>query len=346
MTANDRPGIPAAFALQARWCEQLGAPFSAALMRALADDWTQGGALRTLLPAWPGDAVADALALRVAGALHRLVIDGTEPALAAAYADGTPPAPAQLAAAIEGHAALWRDYLAHSPQTNEIGRSALLLGGYAVIAAHTGLPLALREIGASAGLNLLWDHFHYRLGGAGWGEPTAGVVIEADWRGRPPPLPPRIAVASRAGCDRAPIDLRDAGQRQRLLSYVWPDQPQRLARLRAALALAEREPPPLTAADAADWAEAELAAPQPGACLVLAHSIVWSYLRAATQQRLRAALHTAGGRARPDAPLAWLRYELRRADAAPELRLTLWPGGVERRLATGHPHGAWADWQG
>lgn len=341
------PAIPAAFALQARWCEQLGARFSANLMRALADDWQQGGALRTLLPAWHGDPVADALALRVAGALHRLVLDGAEPALAAAYAAGAPPAPAQLAAAVGGHAALWQDYLAHAPQTNEIGRSALLLGGYALIAEGTGLPLALREIGASAGLNLLWDRFRYRLGaGIDWGDANAGVIIEADWRGTPPALPPSpIAVASRAGCDRSPIDVRDAGQRQRLLSYVWPDQPLRLARLRAALALAERDPPAVAAKDAADWAEAQLAEPQPGACLVLAHSIVWPYLPAATQERVLAAVQAAGARARLDAAFAWLRYELPRADAAPELRLTLWPAGAERLLATGHPHGAWAEWQ-
>lgn len=339
--------IPAAFELQAGWCDRLGAVFSAALMRALADDWQAGGLLRDLLPDWPGDPVADALPLRVAGALHRLVLDGAAPAaLAEAYAAGRPPSRALLAPAIDLLSARRRDYLAHAPQTNEIGRSALLLGGYAAIAVRTGLPLALREIGASAGLNLLWDRYCYRLGadGRAWGDGASPVAIDCAWRGAPPALPPRIAVESRAGCDRAPVDLREAGARQRLLSYVWPDQPERLARLRAALALAAPDPPPVDAADAADWADAQLAAPRPGACLVLAHSIVWSYLPAATQARLHACIAAAGARACPDAPFAWLRYELPHADQAPQLRLSLWPGGADTLLATGHPHGAWAEW--
>ena len=317
-------------------------------MRALAEDWSAGGPLRRLLPDWPGDPVADALALRVAGALHRLVLDGIAPeALVAAYAALTPPTREQLAPAIGQPELLWRDYLAHAPQTNEIGRSALLLGGYAVIAARTGLPLALREIGASAGLNLLWDRYAHRLGARrlAWGDMASGVAIDCDWRGTPPELPAQIAVESRAGCDRAPIDLRSAGAGQRLLSYVWPDQPQRLARLRAALAVAAQAPLALDRADAADWAEARFAAPRPGACRVLVHSIVWPYLAAATQQRLRACITAAGEHASDDAPCAWLRYEQPRADLPPELRLTLWPDGTETLLATGHPHGAWAEWQ-
>ena len=58
-------------------------------------------------------------------------------------------------------------YMDHEPQTNEVRRSACLIGGFLTIARESGLPLRCFEVGASAGLNQLWDRFHYRLGDAG-----------------------------------------------------------------------------------------------------------------------------------------------------------------------------------
>jgi hypothetical protein len=343
----DDDALQAAFAEQVGWCTRLGAPFTAALIGWLADDRARGGPVRTLLPAWPRNPSADLVPLRLAGGLHALVLSGRHPDLAALY----PPAAFDAATlgpllqrVLVDEAAHLRGWLASAPQTNETQRSAVLLGGYAEVARRTGLPLALREIGASAGLNLLWDRFGYTLGAQRWGDATSPVQIVADWRGPAPRLPPSIAVTDRRACDLQPIDAADAQDALRLRACVWPDQPERAARLAGALKLAQALRPRVEAADAADWVAGQLAEPTPGAATVLVHSIVWQYLPAATRARIEATVQAAGARASATAPLAWLRMEFFGPDAAAELRLALWPGGAERTLAQAHPHGAWVDW--
>jgi len=347
----DEHPIPAAFAQQVAWCQRLKAPFTAALLAWLADDWRAGGAMRRRVPHWPGDPLADLLPLRIAGALHGLALSERHPDLTAHYPPRAETFNAAaigpgLVRALEGEDAHWQLYLAGPPQTNEPLRSASLLGGFGLIAQRfPGRPLALLELGASAGLNLLWDAFHYRLGdGRSWGDPASPVRLQAEWRGTPPAVPARIEVAQRRGCDRAPFDLMQRGAALRLASYVWPEQHERMARLQSVIWLAGEAGLQIDEADAADWTEQQLAEPSRGVCTVVFHSIVWHYLAAGTQQRLRAAIESAGARARDDAPLAWLRLEMPQLDSAPELRLSCWPGGDERLLARAHPHGAWTEW--
>lgn len=339
-----------AFREQVRWCDQLGSPFNARLLEWLADDWLAGGAMRALIPEWTsGPPGQDLVPLRLAGGLHALALTGRHPDLTALYpptassfdAEALAPLLRRLMIDEAGHL---RTYLASAPQTNEVMRSAVLIGGYAAIAQATGLPLALREIGASAGLNLLWDRFHYTLGAQAWGDAASPVQIAADWRGVSPTLPAPFAVADRRGNDLLPVDLRDPAAVLRLRAYVWPDQAARAARLQGAIALAQRELPVVDAGDAAAWVEAQLAAPREGVATVLVHSIVWQYLPPATRERIAAALAAAATRASRAAPLAWLRMEFFAPGAPAELRLTLWPEGRERTLATTHPHGEWVEW--
>lgn len=101
-----------------------------------------------MVAAWPGDPVADALPLRLAGAFHALVLTGAEPDLAACYPPGGDGDPGRLRAAVS--AALAR------------------CGGFLHIAASTRLPLRLFGIGSSAGLNLIRGRYHYRLGDGTW----------------------------------------------------------------------------------------------------------------------------------------------------------------------------------
>lgn len=347
---NDDDALLEAFRDQVRWCDQLGSPFTARLLAWLADDWRAGGPMRTLLPAWTaGPPAQDLVPLRLAGAVHALALSGRHPELAALYppaadafdADALPPLLRRLLADEVAHL---RSFLASAPQTNEVMRSAALLGGFAVVAQATGLPLALCEIGASAGLNLLWDRFHYTLGTQRWGDAASPVQLVSDWRGHPPALPARIGVADRRGNDLRPIDLHDAAEVLRLRSYVWPDQLARAARLRGAISLAQRERPVVEAGDAAAWVERQLATPRDGMATVLVHSIVWQYLPPAARTHIEATLADAAARARRDAPLAWLRMEFFAKDAPAELRLTRWPGGVEQVLARCHPHGEWVEW--
>jgi hypothetical protein len=296
---------------------------------------------------WRGGPGRDALALRFAGALHALVLRGRAPELAAVY----PPNPIRpealwraVRAALDRDADFIRAVLQGPPQTNEVARSGVLLSGFLTVAAETGLPLALSEIGASAGLNLHWDRFHCVLGRASWGPRNSGVRLAPEWRGHEPPAAP-VRVMDRAGCDRNPLDPGDADDRLRLLSYVWADQIERMARLRAALDIAAASPIRVERADAATWLEGRLAAPMPGRAHVVFHSIVWQYLPRGTRTRIVASIEAAGARASRQSPIAWLRLEPDRGAPGAALTLTLWPGGRPRILARGDWHGRWVEWR-
>jgi hypothetical protein len=335
------------FHRQAAYCTQLGSPLTAAILTAMAGQFERAAPPGWAAPLldWPGDPGADALALRVAGALHRAVLDG-DAELAVAYAARRVDE-AAIDAAFARHPALLPQYLQGPPQTNDPLRAAVLLGGFLEIAAACGArPLALREIGASAGINLLWDRFAYDFGNWCRGDPMAApLLLAAEWQGAPPPQA-AIAVHSRAGCDIRPLDARDPEQRKRLLSYIWADQWPRLERVAKALELAALAGPP-EAITAGAFVARELAARPRDAAFVLYHSIVWQYVDAAERDDIAAAMAAAGAQATPDAPLAWLRFEpgpATRDGAA--LSLTLWPGGATRQLAVADYHGRWVRWSG
>jgi hypothetical protein len=338
------------FLAQAAACVQLGSPFTAGLLWLLAERLDETGALGRAVLDWRGDPGADALALRLAAGLHVLVLSGAAPELAAVYpggprADDPGALGPALDRAIEAHSAAIAGFLARPPQTNEVGRSAVLLGGFLMIAAETGLPLRLLEIGASAGLNLIWDAYGYDLAGASWGPPDAAVRLRPQWQGALPPLVP-VAVAGRRGCDRQPVDPRAPGDRLRLCAYVWADQADRRRRLEAALDLAAERGVRVERADAGVWTGARLRAAAPGAATVLCHSIVWQYLPPDAQRRIAAALARAAACVTAAGPLAWLRMEPAPDARHAELRLTLWPGGRERLLAEADYHGRWVRWLG
>jgi hypothetical protein len=335
-----------AWARQIAWCDSNGSPFTARVLEAAWADRERGGALADLLPEWQGDAGADAVPLRAAGALHALALSGRDAPLAALY----PPRQEQgdlaraVANALVNHRDVMSEYLAVAPQTNEIGRSAVLLPGFAAIAQTTGLPLATFEIGASAGLNQLWHHYRYALGDVAWGNRSSEVLIRTDWQGTLPALPEHIEVASHAACDVSPIDLQARGAALRLMSYVWPDQRERLDRLRAAITLAQRLQVRVEAADALTWAQDVLATQRAGCATVIYHSVMWQYMPEPTRNGLRGLIEATGSHATRQAPLAWLAFEPPGNDAQMLLTLTLWPGGERRALAEAHPHGKWVHW--
>jgi hypothetical protein len=155
-----------------------------------------------------------------------------------------------------------------------------------------------------------------------------------------------VEVLARHGVDLLPFDLRRAVDRERLLAYVWADQPERLARIEAAIGIAKSGPPAVTHGEAAGWLERQLApAGAAGRVRVVMHTVAFQYFPAASQERIVAHLQTLGAAATAEAPLAWLRFEIE--PEVPEgaaLRLTLWPGGRERLLAVGDPHGRLMRW--
>jgi hypothetical protein len=149
----------------------------------------------------------------------------------------------------------------------------------------------LLELGASAGLNQNWDRYNYRT--AGWQrQGTSNVLIETDWDGPPPQhLPAAPVIRSRAACDLGPLDLSDPAQALRLRSYVWPDQPERLARLDAAIALARETDVKVDRADAAEWLEAKLANRRSDGMTVIYHSVFLIYPPPVPMRHQRRLLH-------------------------------------------------------
>ncbi len=336
------------FLHQAAACESLGSTFTGRLCRALSKGLDHRTATGRRVLDWQGHTREDALALRLCGGLHALVLSGADSALSRIYppneTDEAAIAEVLFEAIARNDERLSRS-LESAPQTNEIGRSAMLLPGFLTIARETGLLLALHEIGSSAGLNLLFDRFHYRYGNVGWGDAGSPAQLQPEVRGAMPSLDGRVEIVARRGCDIAPVDVTNETDRLRLRSYVWADQTARLSRLDAAIDLAAKVPFELERSDAAEFVSRRFAERQAGSVFVLFHSIMWQYMPQTKKVAIEAAVAKAGSAAGANSPVAWLRMEpLDTRDSYATLSLTLWPGGGTRQLAKCDYHGRWIEW--
>jgi len=337
----------AAFLLrdQAAYCAAMGSPLYAHLLERAAADAESGGAVQALLESFDAPSLrADALALRLMAAVHRRVLTGATPRLAAHYptaggsagADGAWDAFLDVVAA--QHEPL-RSLIALPCQTNEVGRCAALAFGFLELAATYRLPLRLLEVGASAGLNLRFDRFRYRGGGVSWGPAQSPVDLSGLWLEAPPHVPGELTVVERRGCDPRPVDATTAEGRLQLESSLWADQVVRLKRLRAAFEVAAREPATVERASVDAWLPEVLAKPRAGVTTVVFHAIVYEYFSDAVRRGFHQALARAGAAATSDAPLAWLRFESTPPTRGYAVTLTTWPGGEERVVATAGAHG-------
>jgi hypothetical protein len=322
---------------QSRECGRLGSPLYAGLLERTAADVEAGGPAFEVLRGREDDPGPSALALRLMGAVHRLVLEGRLPELALAYRGGDAAAAwPGFAAAMAGHPETIRELLGRGVQTNEVGRGAALLPGFLAVTAAAGLPLRLLEVGASAGLNLRWDRYRYRAEGFEWGPESSPLTIEFELRGAAP-AGPEPAIAEHRGCDPSPLDPSSGEGQLTLLSYLWPDQRDRAERMLAAAGIAASTPAAVERGAATEWIAARLAEPAPGVATVVFHSIVMQYLDEQERRGFAAALEAAGSRATREAPLAWLRMEPEGSLAS--VRLTTWPGGEERLVARAGYHG-------
>ncbi|MEO8244285.1 MAG: DUF2332 family protein [bacterium] len=333
--------IAALFARQAQACTEMGSPFTGRVLRLvvpLLDPATPLGQRVLTFPATPDDA----LPLRLAGALHALARSGA--ALAAVYpphsASDTALA-AGLRTALETEATALLPWIDSAPQTNEVARSAVLIAAGHWLTARFGLPLVLSELGASAGLNLLWDHYGLALPGSLYGPPDPVLSFAPVWTGALP-VAVRPVIADRAGVDLSPLD--PARDRDRMLAYIWADQTLRLDRAKAALTLAARIRPGVAQGDAADWAETRLQTPFPGRIHLLYHTVASQYFPDPIRDRIAAALQTAGARATPTAPLAHFAMEGDGKTGSAVLTLTAWPGGASLAVGRADFHGRWVVW--
>ncbi len=258
----------------------LGSPFTARLLGLFAERGLPEGAVRDRIAAWPGDITSRgaSVPLRLAGALHGLVLEGRAPDLSGVYPPAGPVDDDVLyrlsSAAIKAEARWITARLELPPQTNEVGRSAALIAAAMWLSAHSGLPIKLSELGASAGLNLRFDRYSLVAGGHQFGAINPVLTLTPDWRGSAPTAAP-VTILDRAGADLSPID--PVGDRLRLLSYIWPDQAERLARTKAALDLATRLEPNVTRGDAAEFLSGRLATPDEGVLHMVFHTIAWQY---------------------------------------------------------------------
>lgn len=337
--------------LQGQICTGMGSPMYGDVLDRVAADVRAGGVFATILSGHENDSGRLAVPLRLLGGLHRLALDGSAPQLRRWYpstggwwdAEAAWP---DITLAASDHAEQLRATLDQPPQTNEVGRAAALIGGLLTLGNRFALPVRLFEIGCSAGLNLRADHYRYRYSGGHWGPPDSPVAIDDAWRG---PLPPAAAIeiVERHGYDIAPLDATSRDGELTLLSYVWPDQPERLDRLRGAISIARRVPAELQLRNAVD-AVAGLPV-EGGALTVLWHSIMWQYLSADDQAAVRAGIDAVGAHARRDAPFAHLTLEpQRRTPDAPvefAVRARCWPGGDDTLLGVCSPHGPPVVWE-
>ncbi len=256
-----------------------------------------------------------------------------------------------------------------STQTNEVGRSALWNLAVPWAATDVDAPVALVELGTSAGLNLRFDDYRvdvldHRPGATGEVIATRGragseVHLETAFRHGELPQEGVLHIVDRVGVDLDPVDLRDPERRRWLRACIWPEQLERFRRFDAAVAtfLAEADPPRVVAGDAVDELGDVIESLPDDAHVVVIWSWFLTYLRRDRRAALDAALDLIG-RSRP---LTLISAEAPRVhpafddpglpgDEPGEFRtivgLSRWRDGHREDAVVGrcHHHVQWLDW--
>jgi hypothetical protein len=291
-------------------------------------------------------------------AVHDLLLRGADHALAAFY-----PSVAHLAAVPAGdpipafrsfcqdqRAALIDLVSTRLVQTNEPQRCTVLLPAFALVRYLAGgMPLALIEVGASAGLNLLFDRYGYDYR-VGWsaGDPGSPIQCSCTLRGElRPPIPASMPpVAARVGLDLHPIHATDLEAMRWLRALVWPEHLARAALLDQVLALAQRQPPTLIAGDALTVLPQAITDAPADTAVCVFHTATLAHF----PPEARARFHALIPELARQRDLFWLSSEGSGNSGRRGLYLiilTAFQRGrrVERQLAYSHPHGAWLEWQ-
>jgi hypothetical protein len=307
--------------------ERGGSKLYAALSRSLADDPMVAAIVGEHKPLWEAP-------LRLFGGVHYLELSGIV----------QHPWP-KLRGVLEAN----RDWLArfvaeHPVQTNEVQRCWGLLPGFLTVA--DGRAVDLVELGPSAGLNLFWDRYRYRYGEAYWGDADSPLVLSGAAEGGPPRdlFATQVAVRSRTGIDRRPVDVTTDHGARLLEAFVWADQPERLERVRKAVEVVRTDPPRLMQGDYVEILPALLDARDLDALTVVFHSVSAVYLREDDRTRLDEIFVVEGERG----SLARVSYEFVRDEIGYEsfaLDVQTWPGEC-RRLAHLDGHANGMEWVG
>jgi hypothetical protein len=258
---------------------------------------------------------------------------------AARYLLGAPPGPAELRDLVSrSRAQLTEVILSRRTQTNEPARCATLLPALAQLPP----PLALIEVGASAGLTLLVDKYSYDYAGHRLpGRDPLAPTLRCAPRG-PVPLPAGVPeIAWRAGLDINPLDVNDADDVRWLSCLVWPGEGDREQRLAAALAAARRDPPAVHRGDLLTDLPALAAQAPAGATLIVYHTAVLAYVAPGERGKFIAAVRALGA--------VWLSNEAPGVvpgltAVGPAAGQSLLARDGRTLLAHTDPHGAWLHW--
>mgnify|MGYP005988601111 CR=1 FL=1 len=331
-----------AFAFQGQACVELGSPFMGQLCRLLSTrEWPETS-LRERYFAWSGDIGpnAQSLPLRLAGGFHALVL--TNDPLEQVY----PPNAVEddvlwraICDAMLRQDAFLNDWVDSPPQTNEVRRAAVLIAVGQLLANKFKLPMRVSELGASGGLNLMFDQFAVKTNGGSFGATDPSLTLTPEWSG---PLPPTAAidVQQRQGVDLTPLNPRNQTDAMRLRAYLWPDQPERLTRTNRAIAANDVQ---VEQADAIDWLANKLDH-KAGQLHLIYHTVAWQYFPDDVQAKGTDLIEQAGKHATVDAPLAWFGMEADGQSPGAALTLRLWPGEIRLALGRADFHGRWINW--
>jgi hypothetical protein len=230
-------------------------------------------------------------------------------------------------------------------QTNAVRRSAVLYPAIAQVASAADGPLALVELGPSAGLNLLFDRYRYDYDGRVVGNSDSPVTIGSRVRRGDPPLPETPpAIRSRVGLDRNPLDVTDEADRDWLRALVWPEHEERRAVLDGALTVARDDPPELIEGDMLDDLPPVLDEIPSDVPVCVVNTLVLYQVPAELSEALTALLEAQMA----ERQLHWLtgRRDLSGGESV-ELDWKRWSGdGVKTtHLVDYEPHGAWLSWR-
>ncbi|WP_089718596.1 DUF2332 domain-containing protein [Candidatus Entotheonella palauensis] len=285
-------------------------------------------------------------------AIHFLLLQGQTHLLAQFYPSLTsaPQAPQHAYPALQDFCRTYADAIRHQlttriNQTNEVSRCAYLMPAFTLISSLANArPLALVEIGTSAGLNLMRDHYGYDYGsGVVCGNPQSPVQLTCALRGdHRPPLPEQMpAVGLKIGLDLNVIDIRDADEALWLRALVWPENRQRAALLSHAIDVAREHPPQLQSGDGLSLLPDILQDIPQDMALCVFHTHVLNQFSPEARDRLATLLEThAATRDVYRLSAEWLSGD------EPQLELTAWQHGElhQWRLAYCHHHGQWLEW--
>jgi hypothetical protein len=231
-------------------------------------------------------------------------------------------------------------------QTNEVGRCSYLFPAFVFAAsALKERPLALIEIGTSAGLLLNWDRYAYRYGdGELLGPPNSPLKLACAIRGPVSPTLPQTmpAVSSKVGIDLHVIDVRDENDSRWLRALVWPEHVDRDRMLAAAIELQREYPVRLLQGDGLLLIKQALADIHLNGVPCVFHTAVLNQFSREQRTRLEEALSDYG----ETSDLVWISAELGNQPTTAQVEITIWLNGTRqhRVLAYAHPHGRWLEW--